>query len=403
MDAKKIGSCVADIIDDVRNSGDKAVFEYLKKFDGVDLSKRGYKISQKTMDDAVKHVPVSLKKTIKASYSNILAYHRYECSQIKKKWYYVGNEGLIIGQFCTSVDSVGIYVPGGRFPYLSTVIMAAVPAVVAGVKRIVMVTPPKNISDAVLFAAKLCSIKEIYCVGGAVAVAALAYGTKTVEKVDMIVGPGNTYVNEAKRQVFGDVGVDSLAGPSEVAVIADKDVPVEYVVADIMAQVEHDPMAKAYLLCESASKVSEIKKLIPKQAMKQLKIEVCSIAKAIRMVNAIAPEHLELLVKNHKNLMKDIKNVGAVFAGYQTPTASGDYLAGPSHVLPTNGSAKFSSGLSVMTFLKRSAYIEIDKNNKKAYETIADFAQFENMYYHKKSADVRVSSLCSSNLRNNQK
>ncbi|OEG71861.1 hypothetical protein ATZ36_12245 [Candidatus Endomicrobiellum trichonymphae] len=388
MDAKQISTYVSDIIEDIKNNGDKAVFKYLKKFDNVDLSKRGYRVSQKVIDDAVKRIPKLLKNVIKSSYSNILAYHKYERSQIKKRWNYVKN-GLKIGQFYTPVESTGIYVPGGRFSYPSTVIMTAVPAMAAGVKRIVMVTPPKNMNDTVLFSAKLCGIKEIYCIGGVMAVGALAYGTKTLKKVDMIAGPGNAYVNEAKRQVFGRVGIDSLAGPTEVAIIADKDVPADYVVADIMAQAEHDPLAKTYLLCEAAEKISEIKKLLPKEALKQLKTELCSLNKAVGIVNNIAPEHLELLVKNYQVLLKSVKNAGAIFVGYQTPTASGDYWAGPSHVLPTNGSAKFSSGLSVMTFLKRSAHIEMSKNNKKAYKTIADFAQAESMQYHKKSAEVR--------------
>jgi histidinol dehydrogenase len=388
MDAKQISIYVSNIIEDIKNNGDKAVLKYLKNFDNADLSKNGYRVSIKVIDDTVKRIPRLLKNVIKSSYSNILAYHRHERSQIKKRWNYVKN-GLKIGQFYTPVESVGIYVPGGRFPYPSTVIMTAVPAMVAGVKRIIMVTPLKNMNDTVLFSAKLCGIKEIYCIGGAMAVGALAYGTKTLKKVDMIAGPGNAYVNEAKRQVFGCVGIDSLAGPTEVAIIADKDVPTDYVVADIMAQVEHDPLAKTYLLCESTKKISEIKKLLPKEVLKQLKTELCSLNKAVDIVNNIAPEHLELLVKNYQVLLKSVRNAGAVFVGYQTPTASGDYWAGPSHVLPTNGSAKFSSGLSVMTFLKRSVHIEMSKNNKKAYKTIAAFAQAEGMQYHKKSAEVR--------------
>ncbi|MDR3256933.1 MAG: histidinol dehydrogenase [Endomicrobium sp.] len=389
MDDKQLSTYVSNIIEDIKKSGDKAIFKYLKEFDGVDLSKNGYKVSQRAIDNAAKSISKLLKNAINSSYSNVLAYHKYEYSQIKKKWAYSKN-GLKVGQFYTSIDSVGIYVPGGRFPYPSTVIMTAVAAIAAGVKRIVMVTPPNKMNDAVLFTARLCGIREIYCIGGIMAVAALAYGTETVKKVNMIVGPGNTYVNEAKRQVFGHVGIDSLAGPSEVAIIADKDVPADYAAADIMAQIEHDPMANAYFLCESAKKISEIKKLLTKEAFKQLKIKLCSLNKAVDIVNVIAPEHLELLVKNYKSLLKDIKNAGAVFAGYQTPTASGDYWAGPSHVLPTKGSAKFSSGLSVMTFLKRSTYIEMNKNNKKAYKTIANFAQSEGMQYHKKSVEVRI-------------
>ncbi|MDR1696282.1 MAG: histidinol dehydrogenase [Endomicrobium sp.] len=388
MNGKRLGNYVSDIIEDIKENGDKAVYKYLKKFDGVDLSEKGYKVSRKTIDDAAKRVSYGLKAAIKSSYINVLEYHKYEYSQIKKNWVRNKN-GVKTGQFYSAVESAGIYVPGGRFPYPSTVIMAAVPAKAAGVKRIVMVTPPNKMSAETLFAAKLCGITEIYSVGGIMAVAALACGTKTIKKVDIIAGPGNAYVNEAKRQVFGQVAIDSLAGPSEVAIIADKGVPVKYAAADIMAQVEHDSMAKAYLFCESRDKISQIKKELPKEALKQVEIEFCALDKAVEKVNKIAPEHLELLVKNYSKIVKNIKNAGAVFAGYQTPTAAGDYWAGPSHVLPTNASAKFSSGLSVMTFLKRTTYIEMNKKNAKAYKEIADFAGSEGMEYHKKSAEIR--------------
>lgn len=391
MNKREINKYVSDIIEDIRKNGNKSVYKYLKKFDGIDLSKTGYKVSEKTINEASFRVPADLKKAIKTSFSNVLAFHKYEYSQIKKSWKYKKN-GMTTGQFYTSMESVGLYVPGGRFPYPSTVIMTAVPAKAAGVKRIIMCTPPKKMSDAVLYAAKLCGIKEIYSIGGIMAVASMAYGNETIKKVDMIVGPGNVYVNEAKRQVFGKVAIDSLAGPSEVAIIADKNVPEEYAAADIMAQVEHDPMAKAYLLCECKKKIVKIKAALPKEAFKQIKIIHCSLEKAVEKVNDIAPEHLELLVKDHAKLIKKVRNAGAVFAGYQTPTAAGDYWAGPSHVLPTDASAKFSSGLSVMSFLKRTSYLEMNKKNKKAYSEIMTFADSEGMVYHKRSAEVRRES-----------
>lgn len=388
MNKQQIGNYVSNIIEDIKKHGDKAVFKYLKKFDGVDLSKEGYLVSRKTVNEAAGRIPASLKKAIKASYANVLAFHNYEYSQIKKRWKFKKN-GIIAGQFYNPIESAGLYIPGGRFPYPSTVIMTAVPAKAAGVKRIVMVTPPKKMSDAVLYAAGLCGITEIYRIGGIAAIAALAYGSGGIKKVDMIVGPGNAYVNEAKRQVFGRVAIDSLAGPSEVAIIADKNVPDEYAAADIMAQVEHDPMAKAYFLCECKKKIAKVKKLIPAGSLGQVEMRCCSLEKAVETANEIAPEHLELLVKNYHKPLKNIKNAGAVFAGYQTPTAAGDYWAGPSHVLPTDGSARFSSGLSVMSFLKKTSYVEINKKNKKAYDEIMDFAGAEGMFYHKKSAEVR--------------
>ncbi|MCL2144194.1 MAG: histidinol dehydrogenase [Endomicrobia bacterium] len=389
MNGKDTTTSVSNIIQDIKENGDKAVFKCLKKFDGIDLSKEGYRVSQKAIGAAVKSVSPDLKKAIKASYANVLAFHKQENLRIKKSWK-ISKKGSVAGQFYNPVGSVGVYVPGGRFSYPSSVLMSVLPAAAAGVKRIIIATPPKKMSSEVLFAAKLCGVKEIYRIGGAAAIAAMAYGTEKLKKVDMIVGPGNAYVNEAKRQVFGQVGIDSLAGPSEVAIIADKNVPVDYAVNDIMAQIEHDPMAKAYLFCESKEKTEKIKKALPKEAFKQLKIEVCALAKAMDKANDIAPEHLELLVKNPAALIKKVKNAGAVFAGYQTPTASGDYWAGPSHVLPTAGSARFSSGLSVMSFLKRTSYVEMKKNNKQAYKEIADFAGAEGLEFHKKSAETRV-------------
>jgi histidinol dehydrogenase len=268
--------------------------------------------------------------------------------------------------------------------------MTAIAAKIAGVKRIIIATPPKKINDALLFAANLCGITHIYSIGGAVAIAALAYGTENIEAVDMIVGPGNAYVNEAKRQVFGKVGIDSLAGPSEVAIIADENAPNDYIIADIMAQVEHDPLAKAYLFCDKKEKIEVIRKSISKEFLKQVEFECCSIKKSIENSNRIAPEHLELLLKNPQTLLKDIKNAGAVFAGYQTPTAAGDYWAGASHVLPTAGTARFSSGLSVMSFLKRTSWTQMPPKNNKAYEQIAEFAQSEGLVWHKKSAQIRI-------------
>lgn len=400
MNKQQISNYVSEIIEDIRKNGNKAVYKYLKKFDGIDLSRTGYKVSEKTVNEAAARVPADLKKAIKASYSNVLSFHKYEYSQIKKSWKYKKN-GMTAGQFYTAVESVGLYVPGGRFPYPSTVIMTAVPAKAAGVKRIIMATPPKKMSDAVLYAAKLCGIKEIYCVGGIMAIASMAYGNETIKKADMIVGPGNAYVNEAKRQVFGRVAIDSLAGPSEVAIVADKGAPEEYVIADIMAQIEHDPMAKAVLLCECGRKIAKIKAglkaelnkaKLPQEAFGQIEIIRCSLEKALEKVNDIAPEHLELLVKDYAKMLKNVKNAGAVFAGYQTPTAAGDYWAGPSHVLPTAASAKFSSGLSAMSFLKKTSYIEMNKKNKKAYKEIMDFAGSEGMLYHKRSAEVRRES-----------
>lgn len=382
-------NAVQEIIRNIQTKGDNAVIGYLKKFDGVSFkSPKELKVTDKQINEAVKKVSVDLKKAIKASYANVLAFHKKEYSNIKKQWI-LTDSIKSVGQIYRPIESAGIYVPGGRFSYPSSVIMNVVAAKVAGVKRIVMMTPPKKMSNEVLFAAKLCGIKEIYTIGGAVAIAALAYGTKTIKPVNMIVGPGNAYVNEAKRLVFGKVGIDSLAGPSEVAIIADSGADKEYVLYDLLAQAEHDTMAKAYLLCSSKEIISYIKKNFDKEKLNQIKIYNVDTNKAIDMVNDIAPEHLELLIKNAKQAVTKIYNAGAIFVGYNTATAVGDYWAGPSHVLPTNASAKYSSGLSVMTFMKRSSYIELKKVKASVKKQIADFAAAEGLVNHKKSVEVR--------------
>ena len=382
-------NAVTDIISNIQTKGDSAVINYLKKFDGVSFkSAKDLRVTDKQINEAVKKVSADLKKAIKASYANVLAFHKKEYSNIKKQWL-LTDSIKSVGQIYRPIESVGIYVPGGRFSYPSSVIMNAVAAKVAGVKRIVMMTPPKKMSNEVLFAAKLCGIKEIYTIGGAVAIAALAYGTKTIKPVNMIVGPGNAYVNEAKRLVFGKVGIDSLAGPSEVAIIADSGADKDYVLYDLLAQAEHDTMAKAYLLCSSKQTIDYIKKNFDKEKLNQIKIYNVDTKKAIDMVNDIAPEHLELLVKNAKQAVTKIYNAGAIFVGYNTATAVGDYWAGPSHVLPTNASAKYSSGLSVMTFMKRSSYIELKKITSSVKKQIADFAASEGLINHKKSIEVR--------------
>lgn len=388
MDAN-ISKQVQSIIEDIKKNGDLSVIKYVKKFDGISFSSvKQMQVSKEQFAFADKNVDKKLKKSILSSCKNILAFHKKENSNIKKSWL-LSDKIKTVGQIYNPIESVAIYVPGGKYSYPSSVLMSAIPAKVAGVQRIVMITPPKKMTNEVIFTADLCGIKEIYSIGGPVAIATLAYGTKTVKPVNMIVGPGNAYVNEAKRLVFGKVGIDSLAGPSEVAIIADENADINYIYCDIMAQVEHDAMAKAYVFCQSVQMVSKIKSMIDKQYLKQVQITKTTIEDAVKIVNIIAPEHLELLVKDAKKIVKYIKNAGAIFVGYNTPTAIGDYWAGPSHVLPTNASARYSSGLSVMTFLKRTSYIELKNTDKTLLNQIADFAQAEGLVNHKKSIEVR--------------
>jgi len=380
---------VFDIIENIRNNGDKAVIDYIKKFDGIIFKNiKETKVSGKIFLNATKKVDEQFKQSVIASYKNILKFHQQEFKNIKKSWF-ISDKNKKVGQIYNPINSVAVYVPGGHFSYPSSVLMNIIPAVVAGVKRIVLFTPPKKMTKEVLFAANLCGVKEVFSIGGPVAIAAAAYGTKTIKPVDMIVGPGNAYVNEAKRLVYGKVGIDSLAGPSEVAIIADSKAKIDYIYYDLMAQTEHDKMAKAYLFCPSKNIIEKVKNKIDKQYLKQIIFVNVNLKKAVEQVNEIAPEHLEILTENAQKIVKDIKNAGAIFVGYNTPTALGDYWAGPSHVLPTNSSAKYSSGLSVMTFLKRSSYIEVKKLDKKTQEAVAYFAGIEGLNNHKKSVEIR--------------
>jgi histidinol dehydrogenase len=305
------------------------------------------------------------------------------------------------------IESVGIYVPGGTASYPSTVLMNAIPAIVAGVKRIVMVNPRKNgkQNSGVLYAAKKCGIKEIYSIGGAQAISALTYGTKKVNKVNKIVGPGNLYVSIAKKEIFGDVGIDMIAGPSEITVIGDKYSDPDWIAADLIAQAEHDEFSQSILVSKDKGLINNVKKSLLNQlkslprkliATKSLKsngilIYISSDRKMIEVVNKIAPEHLELNIKNYKNFVSKITNAGSIFIGKYSTEAVGDYLAGTNHVLPTSGSAKFSSGLSVYDFYKRISYINL---SKKGIETLGPsvitLANFEGLEGHAKSVELRI-------------
>jgi histidinol dehydrogenase len=290
------------------------------------------------------------------------------------------------------VDSAGLYVPGGRFAYPSTVLMTAIPAKVAGVRRIVIATPPRHLTDAVLAAASLAGVREIYQLGGVAAVGALAFGTRTVPRVDLIVGPGGAWVTEAKRQVFGEAGIDLLAGPSEIVLLADRSVPARYVASDMMAQAEHDPLARATLVSPDASVLRAVRGEVEPRFRAQCRFEkVRDWARAAARANALAPEHLSLMVRRPKALLPLIRNAGAIFAGAWSPVAAGDYWAGPSHVLPTGGSARFSSGLSVQTFLKRSSLIEVSRAAiRRKARSIAALAESEGLVRHAASLRARL-------------
>lgn len=388
----KVSESVQNIISQVRQEGDQALCRLAHQFDGVTLRPEALEVPRDEIVKASKQISPSFAKAINECAANIEAFAKSELKHLSSGWM-IKRGPTKVGQRSLPVDSVGLYIPGGRFPYPSTVLMSAIPARIAGVKRIVMVTPPKNLTPEVLAAAALAGVQSVYRVGGAGAIAALAYGTARVQKVDFIVGPGNQYVMEAKRQVYGDVGIDSLAGPSEVVTIVDRSTPVEYIQADLLAQAEHDPDAKALLLCPDADLLEKVRQgLDPKIADRVELRKVASLDEAIRLANEIAPEHLELLVRHAEKLLPRIRHAGAIFVGPMSPAAMGDYVAGPSHVLPTNRAARFSSGLSVATFMKRSSviYLQGVTAERPRWEAALAMAETEGMEYHAKSLRIRM-------------
>lgn len=381
---------VKNIIDRVKKNGDSAVVYFTKKYDKVNLTSKQFKVSGERLATAYKNVDKNFLSAVKQAKKNIELFQKKICPKPSV----LKSNGIILKYVFKSIEKVGVYIPGGKFAYPSTVMMTVVPAKVAGVRRIIMVSPPKNLTNEVLAAAVICGVDEVYGIGGAQAVAALAYGTKTIPKVDKIVGPGNVFVTEAKRQVFGDVGIDMLAGPSEVLIIADDTANIDFVVADLSAQCEHDKNAKAFLVSLSP-KLSTAVKNKTKSIAKQIKIiNVRSVDHAIKIADEIASEHIEIIVKNSVNIADKIKNTGAVFIGNYSPVAIGDYFAGPSHVLPTSATAKFSSGLSVYDFLKAVPIIQYDKFSLlKSSKAIMKLAEVEGMEKHAVSIRTRIKSV----------
>ena len=393
-------SIVINIIRDIRKNGDKALIKYEKKFGKSSIIFSRPKEIQKQ----IKNLDKKVKKSIDLAYNRIFKFHS---KQKVKNIFYKDKLQNKLSYKHIPLDSVGIYVPGGTASYPSSVLMNAIPAIIAGVKRIVMVNPRNKgkQNSGVLYAAKKCGIKEIYSIGGAQAVAALAYGTKKIVKVNKIVGPGNLYVTTAKKEIFGDTGIDMIAGPSEITVAGDKYSNPNWIASDLIAQAEHDELSQSILISKDKNLIKKVKKLLFDQlkklprksiAEKSLKsngilINVSSDQKLIEVINTIAPEHLELNIKNYKNVVNRITNAGSVFLGKYSTEAVGDYLAGTNHVLPTAGSAKFSSGLSVYDFYKRISYINL---SKKGIETLGPsvitLANYEGLARHAKSVELRI-------------
>ena len=395
---------VNEIIENVRANRDAAIFDYTKRFDGADINAENILVTEDEIKEAYEKVDEKLLTVIRKALVNIRKYHE---KQRQYSWFDSEESGIILGQKVTALEKVGVYVPGGKAVYPSSVLMNIVPAKVAGVKTIVMTTPPGKdgkVNPATLVAAKEAGVDAIYKVGGAQAIAALAFGTESVPKVDKIVGPGNIYVALAKKAVFGFVSIDSIAGPSEIMVLADETANPRFVAADLLSQADHDEMASAILVTTSRDLAEQVSKEVEGFVAQLSRKEIIqksldnygyilvaeSMDEAIATVNEIASEHLELVTKNPFETMTKIRNAGAIFVGEYSSEPLGDYFAGPNHVLPTNGTAKFFSPLSVDDFIKKSSIISYSREAlEPIYKDIVQFAECEQLTAHANSIRVR--------------
>jgi histidinol dehydrogenase len=398
---------VREILQGVKRQGDKAVLHYTAEFDGVTLDASALRVTGAELDAAYQQVSKDLLNAIQLAHKQIEAFHQ---QRKPKSWVQYREDEVVLGKRYTPVDRAGLYIPGGRASYPSTVLMNAVPAIVAGVPQVVMVTPPgpdKQINAAVLVAAQEAGVETIYRVGGAQAIAALAYGTETIPKVDVITGPGNVYVTLAKKLVYGTVGIDSLAGPSEVLVIADRTANSVYVAADLLAQAEHDPLAAAILITTDITLAEQVVREVdnmladhPRRTLTEkaiahygVVIVVDSLERAVALSNEFAPEHLELEVADPWALLENIRHAGAIFLGADTPEAVGDYLAGPNHTLPTSGAARYASPLGVETFMKHSSLVQYSNAAlSKVASAIETLAEAEGLPSHRDSVRLRARS-----------
>ena len=398
----EVGGIVREIIDNVKTKGDRALGEYLEKFDGVALSQ--FKVSREEIEEAIGEVETEFLDILKEAESNIRAFHE---KQVRQGFMMTNRSGVILGQRVVPIEKVGLYVPGGTAAYPSTVLMDAVPAKIAGVSEIIMVTPPNKegeVNPYILAAAKIAGVTSVYKIGGAQAVAALAFGTESVPKVDKIVGPGNAFVAEAKKQVFGQVGIDMIAGPSEVLVLADGKSNPKFVAADLLSQAEHDKNASCVLITESYTLAEKVReeienqlKMLEREEIARVSVEnngkiiICmDLLQGIEIANRIAPEHMEVCVDEPFNYLGLIKNAGSVFLGRYNAEPTGDYFAGPNHTLPTSGTARFYSPLSVEDFVKNIQYSYYTKEAlREDYEKISYFAKKEGLTAHARAVDIR--------------
>lgn len=394
---------VNEIIDAVRREGDAAAKRYTKQFDGIDIE--NFRVSEEEIEEAVGKCDPSFCQAMERAKENIEYFHR---AQIQNSYIQQKEMGIYLGQRVLPLQAVGIYVPGGRASYPSSVLMNAIPAKTAGVSRIVMVTPPNRegtLDPDIAFAARTSGVTEIYKIGGAQAIAALAYGTESIPAVDKIVGPGNIYVAAAKKLVYGKVDIDMIAGPSEILVIADEGADPVFAAADLLSQAEHDPMASAILLSNSSDLIGQINEELKRQSAVLPKREITeaslrdygksilcdSVAECIEFANAIAPEHLELMVSEPMKYLNQVRNAGSVFLGYYTCESIGDYYGGTNHVLPTSGTARFSSALGVDAFIKKSSFLHYTEEALQAYgNDIIRMAEEEGLQAHANAAAVRM-------------
>lgn len=394
---------VAEIIDDVKKNGDEALLKYCKEFDKAELTSLA--VSEEEIEEAMAKTEPRFIEILKKAAGNIRKFHE---KQVRNSYIINDEDGIVMGQKIIPVDRAGLYVPGGTAAYPSTVLMDSIPAKIAGCKEVVIVTPPGadgKISPVILAAAKIAGVDKIFKVGGAQAIAALAYGTETVPKVDKIVGPGNAFVAEAKKQVFGAVSIDMIAGPSEILIVADGKNNPKHLAADLLSQAEHDKMASAVLVTDSEELAEKVSEELEKQIPTLLRAEIArasidnngkiivadNLEKVIEIANEIAPEHLELCLDNPFDYLDKIRHAGSVFMGKNCPEPLGDYFAGPNHTLPTSGTAKFSSPLSVDDFIKKTQYIYYTKDAlTKVSEDVAFFAEKEGLTAHARSARIRT-------------
>lgn len=397
---------VSDILDDVKRMGDQALFKYTEQFDAIELSTRTVEVTPKEIETALKNVNSKDMKALEKAAKRIEDFYK---NDLQKSWQ-TKKQGVHLGMRFLPLDSVGIYVPGGKAAYPSSVLMTAIPAKVAGVQNIYMSSPWQKgeVNPHVIAASQIVGVKQIFKVGGAQAIAAMAYGTKSVPKVDKIVGPGNVYVTLAKKMVYGEVDIDMIAGPSEICILADGSVPPHYVASDMLAQAEHDEMACPLLVTNNSNYASRVEGEIRIQLSKLSRKSIASVAiqkralivlvkslkEGIELINDTAPEHLEILVKNPEKYVDQIQNAGAIFIGPYTPETIGDYIAGPSHVLPTNGTAKYFSVLRASAFQRATSIVQFDdKALKKHGSKAIQLAEIEGLTAHAKAVQVRLDDL----------